>query len=275
MPVNSGRNSPDVKTQVTLGNSVFTKRFSITGLLETASITPKLFSPLPLIQTLPHNQLITLTRPWIASTSNLDNSTGIGARVLVVNGLSSSFILQEEVILLTGQTPVQTQLEYIRILEMTILQLGSNTNIDTGDLAPAGDIYCAVTNSFTLGVPTDPITGIKASTNNLNSRDAIFTVPDGEFALIRDIFATTTPDKTENNNIEIEIGFGLFGLPVNHWYKSLPYNFDSTYNNKYESLILAPPRTNIQVRGRMTLNKTKKATVEMSVELIAASRISF
>lgn len=272
--INSGKSFPDVKFLTATGNSFYSQRFAITGTIETDVLTPKLISPLPLIQALPHGQLTTPSKVKIASTSELDNVIGIGARVILLDGLDSSYLLQNEVILMNGKTPVESINSFSKVFEITVIQLGTNTDVETGDLVSVGDIYCG-TGTFTNGIPANPIIGIKASDNNLNSREAIFTVPDGKFLLIRGIFCTTTPDKKENNNIEIEVCFNLFGLDVNQWYKSVPYNFDAMYSYEYEALLLAPPRTNIQVRGRTTFLKTKKATVEMAVEMVDASRISF
>jgi len=254
--INSGKSFPDIKLQTSIGNTPFTQRFSITGVIETDTSTPKLVSPLPLLQTLPHAQLTTPSTVYVASTSNSDDIVGTGARVVFVNGLDSAYLQQEEIVLMDGQNPVQTQLTYSKIFEITVITLGTNTDANTGDLAPVGDLYVG-TGTFTAGVPANPIIGIKASTNNLNSREPIFTVPDGKFLLLRSLFVSTTPDVLQNNNIEVETTFNLFGTPNDQWYKTQPHNFDETEHYVYESLVVLPPRTSIQIRAKSTGAKTK------------------
>ena len=272
----SGRSEPDFKVNIAIGNTPWLDSFFVTGILDTDALTWKLFSPLPVLQNLPHKQLTTLSKVKLASTSTLDNPTGIGAYLVGVVGLGEFSQVQQEVVILDGQNEVETLLEWTYVAEITVLPygIGSNTDLETGDLVAVGDIYCG-TGTFALGIPQYPITGISFAENNLNSREAIFQVPDGFYMLMKGLFCTVDPDKNLNTSIDVQLAINLFGTPDNQWYKSTPNSYNCTLNYVPESLLLLPPRTRIQYRGRMAKLKSTRATIEASVQLIAASRISF
>ena len=272
----TGTSSANIKVNTAIGNTIWANAFFITGIIDTDSITWKLFSPLPLIQQLPHAQLTTLSKVIVSSTSTDDNATGIGARVVIVTGLGEFYQIQEEVVLMDGQNGVESSLLYQYNSEATILQVGSyvNPTSDTGDLAPVGDIYVG-TGIPINGVSPNPILGIKASEDNLNSREGIFQVPDGFFILIKGYFVTNNVDKAFNTSIEVQLAVNLFGTPNNQFFKGLPNIYDSTVPYEPESLLLLPPKTKIQIRGKMQEQRSTRATIELAVELIAMNRINF
>ena len=269
MPLSQGRNPVDPKVQRSLNIFPYSNLFAITGIIETNADTWKLFSPISNIQSLPRPQITTAQTVWVASTSNNDDGAGAGARIVLIGGLNSDYDIQEELIIMDGQTPVESQNEYIDIFEMTIFQTGTNTDSDTGDSMSDGDIYIARTSAeFTAGVPTNPLVGIKADENNLNSRDGLFTVPDGKILLIKSIFAGSSPDKTQNNNVQVQLCFRLFNDTQNLWYKTPPLEFDGSFQYVPEYNLPIPPKTQVQIRARMPLAKTKNAMVEVNVELL-------
>ncbi len=274
MGLGTGTSQPDIKINTAIGNSAWADTFFIPGTLETNATTWKLISQLPEIQELPHRQLTGLSKVKLASTSTLDNATGIGARAVIVTGLGEFYNIQEEVVIMNGQAEVETLLEYQSVFELLILQIGSNIDIETGDLAPVGDIYCG-TGIFTLGIPDNPIVGIKASENNLNSQDCIFQVPDAYFLAIKGWFATTNIDRLKNTSSDIQLCLNFFGQPENQWYKSLQHTFIDTYNYVPESLVILPPKTEIQFRGKMDTLESTRLKLEVSVELIDIRRINF
>lgn len=62
----------------------------------------------------------------VVSTSGQDNTTGIGARTVEIQGLDSEYNEQVENITLTGTSPVATLKTFIRIFRIKVLTAGSS-----------------------------------------------------------------------------------------------------------------------------------------------------
>lgn len=268
---NSGRNSPDIKVSKSLGNTPYTNLFVISGVIEALTTDFQLVSPLPLISTLPHNQLNTPSTVFVASTSNDDSGTGIGARVLFLTGLDSFYNILEEIVVLNGQNPVETTNVFSKVFEILIIAYGTNIEPVTGDSNVVGDLYVG-TGAFVNGIPANPIVGLANSQNNPNSRDGIFTVPDGKLLLIKGLFCGTQPDNKENIALIIQLSFNLFGFGEELFFKTEPYVFNGTFQYLPEFNIPFPPRTDIQLRAKITTTSpiptnTKTSTVSLECEL--------
>jgi len=264
---NSGRAYPDYKAQSSVGNTPYTNKFVISGVMSNLKREYKLFSPIDDIAELPHGQLTSAQKVYVASTSNRDDITGTGARLVILNGLDTYGNIQDELVLMDGKTPVESANDYISIAEVLIYEYGSNIDTDTGDSVSVGDIYVG-TGTWNDGVPSNPITGIKQSENNASSREAIFQVPAGKLLLVRSLFATTEPDKKENTSLIVQLAVLLPVFGSNTlWIKSEPYAFDSTFQYLPEFLLPIPPLSKIQIRGKTTINKTKRSTVSLGCEL--------
>jgi hypothetical protein len=217
------------------------------------------------LQALPHRQLSTASKVKVASTSTSDSVTGTGARVVLIAGLDNNFDVQEEIILMNGQTPVESQYTYSRMLEMTCLQFGANVD-SKGDSMPVGDIFCG-TGTFTLGVPQYPITGIDVSEYQVTSRVGIYTVPANKIAILRSIFCTTTPDMKDDTSLILQLAIRLYGFPENLWFKTSPYVFNGSFQYLPEFVIPFPSRTDFQVRCATTNAKSKLVQTELVFEL--------
>ena len=170
MSLTHGRASLDLKVQKSLGGTPYTNLFVITGVINDLTTDFQLISPNAVLNPLPHAQLTTPSQVYIASTSNSDTVTGTGARVITITGLDANYDILEEVIIMNGQTPVQSINTFSRVFEMLIIQYGSNVDAVTGDSNCVGDIYVG-TGTFTLGVPANPIISILSSETNANSRE--------------------------------------------------------------------------------------------------------
>lgn len=269
MGITQGRNTPDVKVSKSLGNLPYTNLFVISGVISELTTDFQLVSPLPLIANLPHAQLATPSTVFIASTSNDDSGTGIGARLVIITGLDVFYNVAEEFVILDGQNPVETNNVFSNIFEITIFQYGTNIDPVTGDSNCVGDLYCGI-GIFTGGIPTSPITGISTLQNNPNSREGIFTVPDGKILLIKGLFCGTEPSKTSNTSLIAQITFNLFGLGANQWFKTEPYTFDGTFHYLPEFNLPLPPRTKIEMRAKTTISTPgliKASTISLEVEL--------
>jgi hypothetical protein len=93
----------------------------------------------------------------ISSSSADDDSTGTGARTVLVEGVNGTGGLTSEVVILDGQTAVNTTKAYDAIERMTVLTVGSGGK-------NAGIIY-AGTGTVTAGVPAVPYSAIGIGDN--------------------------------------------------------------------------------------------------------------
>ena len=266
MGLTHGRGYADFKEQKSLGNFPYTQLFAITGVINDLTTDWKLVTPNANLEGLPYSQLTTPAKVKFASTSANDTIRGTGARVIVVTGLDRFYNIYEEIGLMNGQTPVETTNEFARVFEIAVIKYGSNTNATTGDSEQVGDIYVG-TGTWTAGVPTNPLAAINASEETSNSREAIFTVPDGKLLLLNSLFVSSDPDKIQNTSAIIQIAVKPFGFGDNTWYKTLNYHFDNIFDRKLDCLIPLPPRTDIQLRAKTNSAKTKTTTIELTCEL--------
>jgi hypothetical protein len=85
----------------------------------------------------------------IASESASDTSDGVGARLVVINGLDANYDEITDVVALNGQTPVNLNLNFLRFNSMLIISAGSSGhnvgNIWIGDTFDGGipdNKYC-------------------------------------------------------------------------------------------------------------------------------------
>jgi hypothetical protein len=262
--ITHGRSLEDVKVQRSLGGLPYTNNISITGYIESLTANWQIVSPNANVAALPHGMPSEAEFVSIASTSANDTVAGTGARVVIVTGVDEFYNEHQELILMNGQTPVQTVVKMIPF-ELIVLQFGSNVNAD-GDSTPVGTIYCG-NGVFTAGVPAVPMVAIEPSSADPNSRDAIFVVPDGKLLLWKSLFVTADPDKTENISAIVQLAVKLYGLGENQWFKTLPYHFDGVYNAVPENIVPFPPRTQIQFRCKTSGIKTKAVSIQADFEL--------
>lgn len=265
MIINPGRNSPDIKVQTSLAGTPYSSLLSITAKTTTNIQKWRLAATTDELKTLPHKQLTNLTKPYVSSTSILDNSIGIGLRLVQVVGLDVNYQFQEELVALNGQTPVQVSKEYIRIFELTGILYGSNIDIDTGDSISVGDIYIG-TGDFTLGIPTNPIVAIKASDKDPNSRVGIFTTWEGSLFLIRSLTCTTTADITDDNSVYIMLALRFFGFGDDMWFKTMPFFISGNFKYTPDFYLPIPPKTDIQIRVHNGNSKQKTCSIELTLE---------
>jgi hypothetical protein len=267
MSLGTGRSVADVKVAKAAGGTAYTNVFAITANYVTNSTSHVLATELPLIASLPHNQLYTPSKVKIASTSDEDSADGgTGAHLLAITGLGPTGLAQEELMILDGQTPVESDQFFLRVSEMTIFAWGSNLHA-SGDSASVGDIYC-FTGTFVAGVPQYPIIGIAATSNDPNSRVGAYTVPANKIAYIKNIFNTITPDKKDNTSLELMLAMRV---PLSNsptaWFKSTKYQFDRTFNYEPSYVLPLPPLTDVQFRIRVIGTATKIGSKELVLEL--------
>jgi len=111
----------------------------------------------------------------VSSSSANDTSAGTGARTVELFGLDGDYNEINEVVILNGQTAVNTTLSYLRINRMIVRSAGSGG-------ANAGIIY-AGTGTVTTGVPANIYATINGDGSN-QTLMALWTVPAGYTAYL-------------------------------------------------------------------------------------------
>jgi len=262
---NVGLSNTDVKTYKSLAGISYTSLFALTGTINSLTTDYQLMSPSTVISPLPQHRLTSASKVKIASTSTGDSVADVGARVCNIIGLGENYNVQEELVLMDGQTAVETNNTWIRVFEAVIVQYGSNTNA-FGDSVSVGDIYVG-TGAFASGIPANAMVSIIASQGEPGSREAIFTVPDGKYLLLKSMFCGCDPDKKENYSLIVQIAISVFGVGGNLWFKFPPMYFDGIMQYIPEFNAIIPPRADIQVRVKSTTSKTKSSFVILDFEM--------
>lgn len=127
----------------------------------------------------------------VSSSSANDTAAGTGARTVLVSGLNASYVEQQEVISLNGQTAVTTANSYLRVFQLTTLTAGSGaTN--------AGNIYIG-TGTVTAGVPAAVYAQIPVGFGT--NQAAQYTVPAGHTAYLVDIIGSCIASATNQNTL--------------------------------------------------------------------------
>lgn len=109
------------------------------------------------------------TKLKVASTDATDASGSTGATAVRISGLNAALEEIFEDVVLSGQTPVETNGEFYRINSLVAISAGSNES-------NAGYIYCAATSdTFTSGIPTTPYSVI--TPDNGRALTGVYTVP--------------------------------------------------------------------------------------------------
>ena len=118
-----------------------------------------------------------------------------------IQGLDTNYNEVTQTKTLTGQTPVALDTSLIRVFRMK--------NVGSTDLA--GDCYCFVNGATTSGVP-NTTADIRAVIDNGNNQTemAIYTVPAGKTAYIREIYGSTAGGSRATNYI-IKLKIKPFG----------------------------------------------------------------
>lgn len=117
---------------------------------------------------------------FLASDDATDTNGGSGAWNVLVQGLDNDFNEIGEVVVLDGQTPVETVQEYIRVFRMSILTGGTDAQLN-------GILTCTASVSDTLQASI-----IDGNNQTLMSH---FTVPAGHMAMITKVLTSSGEGK--------------------------------------------------------------------------------
>lgn len=275
--ISPGKANPDIILQKSAGGTPFNDSlFAVVAKARVDSALYKMASTVSVLKTLPKYYLPTPQKVYFASTSNNDAVGGTGLNFVNGVGLDSNYILQEELIGLNGQTPVESTLDYSRFFEMLGVIYGSNTDTVTGDLKNVGTIY-AGTGAFVAGVPANPIVAISPVDNDPNSRTGIFTTFGDSFTFLKAVIAFPIIDEqggvlppptspTLDDSLIVTIAIRVFGLP--NWFKFPEMSFEGFGSHEPPYYLPIPPKTDIQIRVRKQTvnNQDITATIMLILE---------
>jgi len=173
----------------------------------------------------------------ISSSSADDASAGTGARTISISGLDADYNEISEVVILNGQTAVDTVNSYLRINRIYVVTAGS------GETA-AGTIY-AGTGTVTSGVPAN-IYGMVAIGAN-QTQMAFWTVPAGYTLYLTGLFYTSG-----NTTANAYTNFQLIQRPLGGVFRQqsssrTPGNGDFVLD--LHTPLSFPEKTDLQIRA--------------------------
>lgn len=139
--------------------------------------------------------LTTPTKVEVLSSHADDNSSGIGTRSVEVHGLAADGTDQDEVILLNGTTPVESQLTYTRVNKM------HNEVVGTYGGSHKGDITCRPSGggaNLSLMTGVEGAVDVSAQYGSGEAGNGYYSVPLGKVLYITslDVFINSKANQT-------------------------------------------------------------------------------
>jgi hypothetical protein len=146
------------------------------------------------------NWLTTATKVEVLSSHVSDNVTGSGLRSVEIHGLSDSGVDQEEVINLSGSTPVSSDLSYIRVNKMHSEEVGTYGG------SHQGDVTCRITGSgavLTTMKGSEGTAGTSVQYGRGEAGNGYWSVPFGKVMYITRL--SVSPSTGNNQTINIAL----------------------------------------------------------------------
>ncbi len=159
-------------------------RDTLFGQNEAIDTTERILSPNSPVATNDITFISTARILSVASTSANDTSAGTGAKQVTLFGLDANLIEFREVVILNGQTEVDTVNLFTQINQCLITDSGTS-------LINEGDIYISDdTDTFTLGVPQNRVYNAIKVGDGI-SKTATFTVPKNKILAIETLVVSS------------------------------------------------------------------------------------
>jgi hypothetical protein len=191
----------------------------------------------------------------IASTSANDTSAGTGARSILVIGLDTDYVRQTEVVILTGQTEVDTINLYLRVNVCRLVSSGSSNSNE-------GIIYISdSTDTFTLGVPQTRIYSTMPIGHSL-TKNALFTIEAGKIAY--PVINVINSDIGGSTRI-MTIKFYRNIYPGNTFSISDLWYIDRSFSGDMRGIPEVSEKSDIMITGQMSSNTQ---AVDMKLQMI-------
>lgn len=181
----------------------------------------------------------------VVSNNDEDGVGGDGARTVLLIGLDVNWDLVEELITLTGQTPVNTNTTFRRIHRMKVMSAGSNQN-------NIGTILAVAAVDGTSSAVIRPDIG--------QTLMAIYTVPRNKTAYITSFYCATVPGiASPDNLVEMHFRIGIDtlepALQTKHVLGLLPGG-SSAVQHAFLPYKVALEKTDIILHTTTTINNT-------------------
>jgi hypothetical protein len=196
----------------------------------------------------------------VSSASANDTSDGTGTRTIQVEGLDANYAPISEVVIMDGQTPVNTVNSFLRVLYLEVLTYGSVAGA-------AGNIY-AGTGTVTAGVPATVYGQIDTGYNNFSF--AGYTVPAGFTAYVTS-YTITTQSTTPNINVSaalVEREFSANGL-MSEIQSTLRLVAGGSFDRHFDVPFVIEEKNDFELRAWASTGAAVNATGEIQFILIA------
>lgn len=202
----------------------------------------------------------TATVMKVSSASANDTAAGTGAQKILVVGLDANYNPISEVVILNGQTAVNTVNSYLRITYTEILAVGSGA-------AQAGIIYIG-TGTVTLGVPATIYWQSEVSYNNWAF--AGFTVPAGYTAYITS-YTITSQSLTALINVSCGLIVYEYGKGFSEIQSTARLTSNGNFDRHFDYPIAISEKCDIELRAWATTAAAVNVTGELQFILIKNS----
>lgn len=181
----------------------------------------------------------------ISSSSTDDAAGGTGALTLLVLGLDANFNLQEEIVVLNGQTIVTTANTYRRVYRLIVATEGSSEDANAGDIS-------VFTGTETNGVP-DTVTQVYAQIVVAHGQTLMtpYTIPANKTGYLLSGWATSGAGK----NAVLQFFARPFGGA-----KNIKFDFDildTEFIREFRVPLAFPAKTDIWVEAKIGAGTTK------------------
>ena len=187
----------------------------------------------------------------IVSTSTDDDGApvGIGARTLLIQGVSGTGVAISETITLNGTTPVVTALSYLRVNAMIVLAVGTS-GWNVGDITATASVAATI---------QDKMGAVESL-----SQSSHFTVPLAVTAYLLQV-ELNTAKISGGGNPEVEFkGLARVGGAGNAWLQLFDKKMDTAVTDELDVRLPAPTaiaaRSDIRMRADTDTNNTECRT---------------
>lgn len=200
---------------------------------------------------------MTYTFSTTADIDRLSSSNNGDTQDIEIHGLDTNYDLVTQTITLTGQTPVALTTSLIRVFRLK--------NVGGTDLA--GDCYCFVNGATTGGVP-NTTADVRAMIMNGNNQTemAIYTVPAGKTAYIRELYASTAGGSRTTNYV-IKLKIKPFGQVFQLKHRRA-INDDKDLSKIFDTPEKATAKADIIITAETTSNNITESSLSAGFDVI-------
>jgi hypothetical protein len=195
-----------------------------------------------------YNFLTGATTLEIMTNNDEDDSTGLGCRSILINGLDSNCNELSEVIATTGNGIVTTTNSYIRLQSAYVATCGTNRGSNYNDIC-----IRSTGSNLRLGCIGGGYGTIDTSSYGIGRTQlGIYTVPSGKTLYITSMYANVDNSKTSNISLYILSNIDNITPPTSPRIMLVKIDHMSDYRDKQlNSYFAIPEKTDIWFRGNV------------------------